>query len=201
MPEPTVLEWVVTSVAVLAVVGVGAAVIVVPSLRGAASNACRVSAVGLAALAVAMLLAGAVLALAGSAATGIDLAAPEPVVPQGPFMGFLLDADPDATEVAGTFAPLVLGPLAVLLGVLAHAVADPARTPGLRAIVGLVLGAVLVGAVLLVVGDTGALATRASLGVAVVAAVSAGALLADEVALRRGLRAAPAGDPEPLGGW
>lgn len=201
MAEPTALEWVVTSVAALAVVGVGAAVIALPALPRAATAACRVAAVGLAALAASALLAGAVLASAGSVAGGIDLAADEPEVPEGPFLGFLLDADPNATEAAGTFAPLVLGPLAALLGVLAHAVCDPARTPGLRAVAGLVLAAVLVGAALLVVGDTGALATRAALGVVLVAALAAGALLADEVRLRRSLRVAVAGDPEPLGGW
>ena len=86
----------------------------------------------------------------------------------------------------------MLGPLAALLGVLAHAVADPARTPGLRAVVGAVLGAVAVGAALVVLGDTGPLATRAALGVAAVAAVSAGALVVDELRLRRSLRAAGA---------
>ena len=187
-----------TSLAVLAVVAVGAAAIVLPALPRAASNACRVVAVGLAALAVSSLLTGAVLASAGSVASGIDLAAEAPELPTGTFVDFLIDADPDATQVAGTYAPLVLGPLAALLGVLAHAVADPARTPGLRAVVGAVLGALAVGAALVVLGDTGALATRAALGVAVVAAVSAGALLVDELRLRRSLRAAGAagGDEE-----
>jgi hypothetical protein len=194
--EPTVLEWVVTSLAVLAVVAVGAAAIVLPALPRAATNACRVVAVGLAALAVSSLLTGAVLASAGSVASGIDLAAEAPDLPTGTFVDFLIDADPDATQAAGTYAPLVLGPLAALLGVLAHAVADPARTPGLRAVVGAVLGAVAVGAALVVLGDTGALATRAALGVASVAVVSAGALVVDELRLRRSLRAAAGAEQE-----
>ena len=184
-----------TSLAVLAVVAVGAAAIVLPALSRAATNACRVVAVGLAALAVSSLLTGAVLASAGSVASGIDLAAEAPELPTGTFVDFLIDADPDATQAAGTYAPLILGPLAALLGVLAHAVADPARTPGLRAVAGAVLSAVAVGAALVVLGDTGDLATRAALGVAAVAAGSAGALLVDELRLRRSLRAA-GGDEE-----
>jgi len=188
----------VTSLAVLAVVAVGAAAIVLPALPRAATNACRVVAGGLAVLAVASLLTAAVLASAGSVASGIDLAAEAPELPTGTFVDFLIDADPDATQAAGTYAPLILGPLAALLGVLAHAVADPARTPGLRAVAGAVLSAVAVGAALVVLGDTGDLATRAALGVAAVAAGSAGALLVDELRLRRSLRAAGAagGDEE-----
>lgn len=194
MAEPTLLEWVVTSVAVLAVVAVGTAVVVGPALPRAATRACRVTALGLGALAVSALLTGAVLAAAGSVAGGIDVAAGEPSRPSGTFVDFLVDADPDATEAAGAYAPLVLGPLAALLGVLAHAVADPARTPGLRSVAGAMLGAVLVGAALVVLGDTGALATRAALGVAVVASVAAGALLVDELQLRKRLRRAPGPD-------
>lgn len=179
------LEWVVTSVAVLAVVGVGAAVVVAPAWPRAASDACRVAAACLAALAVAALLTGAVLAFAGAVAGGIDLAAEEPQRPTGAFATYLVDADPDATEAAGTYAPLVLGPLAALLGVLAHAVADPARTTGLRSVAGVAVGAVLTGSVLVAAGDTGPLATAAAGGLAVLAAVAAGALLVDEVALRR----------------
>lgn len=186
MVEPSTVEWLVTSLAVVAVVAVGAYVVVGAALDGAATRACRVAALGLAALAVAAMLAGAVLAVAGAKAGGIDLAAEDPGRPDGPFAGFLFDDDPDATQAAGTHAPLVLGPLALVLGVLAHAVADPARTPGLRAVAGATLSAVLAGGLLVALGDTAALASRSASALSAVAAGALGALVLDEWRLRRG---------------
>jgi hypothetical protein len=167
-------------VAAVLVVGVGGHLVVRSALDRAPSTASRVAGHLLGCLAVAVLLVAVVLAAAGLQAAGIGAAA-DAERPSGPFIRYLLDADPDTTQRAATYGAAVLVPLAGVLAVLALAALDPARTVGLRAAQALAGAAVAVGALLVATGDTGPLVARSAAGMAAVAAGALGALAVDEL--------------------
>jgi hypothetical protein len=178
---PTTTDWVLVSLAATLVVVVGGLLLIRPALRPSVSAESRLAGFCIAATATATLLLSVVLGAAGWRATSLDPAAGGDDRPAGPFVRYLIDANPDSTERAAVYGVLVLVPLAAVLVVLAVAAVDPARTIGLRVVQGLVCAAVFVTSVFVAIGDAGPLAARAATGVAVLTAAALAALATDEI--------------------
>ena len=169
------------SLAAVLVVVVGGLLVIRPALRTDISTESRLAGFLIAATAVATLLAATVLGAAGWLAIGLDPAQQGDDRPSGPFVQYLINPNPDTTERAAAYGMVVLVPLAAVLVVLALAAVDPARTIGLRVVQGLVCGALFAAGVFVAIGDTGPLAARAAVGVALLTGGALAALATDEV--------------------
>jgi hypothetical protein len=185
VPEPTTTEWVLVSLAAVLVVVVGGLLLIRPALRPSVTTESRLAGFLIAATAAAVLLVAFVVGAAGWQASRLDPAAGGDDRPTGPFVQYLIDSNPDTTERAAAYGMGVLLPLAAVLVVLALAAVDPARSIGLRVVQGLVCAAILVISLFVAIGDTGPLATRAALGMALLSAGALAALATDELRHRR----------------